>query len=1024
MVRGSKRGRSRREESGSPTRGAEASTDSAQAKREIGLTAASVERALVTGADAGLLEDRFGERAYAELKQLAREADARSIRGGTRVLILPGIMGSTLGTTDDEIWLDLLGVMAGQLARLRLPPDSGVEIGSLGVMLSTYLTLKYRLRIGGFDADFWPYDWRHSVVEAGSRLAEAIESEADEIHLVAHSMGGLVARACLKHSPKRLGRIVTLGTPHHGSFSPLQAFRGAHSVVRKLAFLDLRHNQSDLAEIFGTFQGLSEMFPAPGIVPTDLFDLGNWPSGGPRPAPELLKRARTVQKALPTGQASPKGIFQIIGVNQQTVVEATIVGTEFAYTMTNEGDGTVPTVCATLSDAEGTYYVEEEHGALPNNAVVAKAVQSLIATGKTTELKTEFTRRRGAPARVVRESELGVDAYEGGRGRRLSTREERYVIEEFAAPAEQGVVTESSASTPSQPNDEIAFSDRLVISRQRHRHLDIVLALGSLTEADADAYVLALFKNVSPGGAALTVDQLLGGGISQAIGRRMFNGNVGEISVLPTGRHPLRADFVAFAGLGPIDGFKESTLEIVGENLIRAFVASHVSDFATVLMGGASGMVAKEGLLRLLTGFVRGLLDADHEQIFHRVTICETDPKRYAQLSRDLYALCGGPLFDGIQLTLRTRELPTPLSLLPAQREQTGARKEPIYLLVRQVDDENDGSGLAASILTKGAKAAIHRSWKPLDEGALAKHLAQVIGGAPPAGQMPAFGEKLAGLVLPDPILAILAQFPDEHIVVVHDAGASRIPWEAVHVEGKALALGGGLSHRYEADDLSVAKWLEERILQPTLRILLIVDPTEDLKGARDEGDRVETILKKKGRIEIHRIQGPAARRTELLRCFGSGEFDIVHYAGHAFFDKSAPSRSGILCAGREILSGAELGGLGSLPSLVFFNACEAGRIRRTEATPGTSPDLIRRHVGFAEAFLRGGVANYIGTYWPVNDVAAEVFATVFYDGLLRGDSLGTALMAARQALAKAGQGDWADYILYGDPDFVLKKSA
>lgn len=988
------------------------------------LSASRVEQALVTGAEAGFLEDRFGERAYAELKQLAREADARSTRGGTRALILPGIMGSTLGSQSDEIWLDFLDVMAGQLSKLTLPPAAGVEIGSLGVMLSTYLKLKYRLRIAGFDVDFWPYDWRHSVADAGRKLAQAIDAEAQEVHLVAHSMGGLVARASIKNSPRQLGRIITLGTPHHGSFSPLQAFRGAHSVVRKLAFLDVFHDQNDLAGIFGTFQGLSEMFPAPGIIPIDLFDLGNWPAGGPRPAQDLLKRARTVQKGLPTGQASPKGIFQIIGVNQETVVEAKIVGNEFAYTMTNEGDGTVPTVCATLSDAEGTYYVEEEHGALPNNAAVAKAVQSLIATGRTTELPTEFTRRRGAPARIVRESELGVDVYEGTPGRRLSTREERYLIEEFAAPADDLGAAESAGNILSQASDEIAFSDRLVISRQRHRHLDIVLAHGSLSEADADAYVLGLFKNVSPGGAALAIDQLLDGGIAQALGRRMFNGNIGEISVLPTGRHPLRADFVAFAGLGPIDGFNESTLEIVGENLIRTFVASHVSDFATVLMGGASGVIAREGLSRLLTGFVRGLLDADGDQIFHRVTICETDPKRYAQLTRDMYALCGGTLFDGIQLTLRTRELPTPLSLQPVVRDQKAAGKDAIYLLVRQVEDENDRPGLAASVLTKGAKAAIHRSWKALDEAALAKHLEQVINGAPPASKMQAFGEKLAELALPDPILTILGQFPDEHVVVVHDAGASRIPWEAVQVKGRALALSGGLSHRYEADDLSVAKWLEERLSRPTLRVMLIVDPTEDLPGALREGDRVEALLKEKGRVEVHRINQAAARRNELLQGFRSGEFDVVHYAGHAFFDQNAPSRSGILCAGREVLSGADLAGLGSLPSLVFFNACEAGRIRRAGQTPATAPELIRRNVGFAEAFLRGGVANYVGTYWPVGDAPAEAFAPAFYDGLLRGQSLGTALMASRQALSKAGHGDWADYILYGDPDFILKRGA
>lgn len=978
-----------------------------------------VERALVTGEEAGLLEDLFGERGYAELRQLAREATARPTRGGTRVLILPGIMGSKLGPPGDEIWLDFFDIALGRLSDLSLAKGSNPNIEPLGVLLTAYLKLKYRLRIGGYNADFWPFDWRASVADSGKRLAVAIDAERSEVHLVAHSMGGLVARACLAHNPARLGRIITLGTPHYGSFSPLQAFRGAHSVVRKLAFLDIRHDQNELAEIFGTFQGLSEMFPMPGKVPLDLFDLSVWPAGGPRPDPTLLSKALEVQKTLPTGGASPHGIIQIVGINQQTVVGAEVVGSEFIYTLTNDGDGTVPLVCARLADAERTYYIEEEHGALPNNAVVARAVQTLIATGETRELNSEPVARRGGPVLSVRESELGVNVYEGVPGRRLSTREERDFLSEFAGSAAEAPAVGMAGAAPS----ELAFTDRIVIGRQNDRHLDVTLALGSLTGVDADAYVLGLFKNVALGGAALAVDQLLDGSISQTVARRMFNGNVGEVSILPTGRHPIRADFVAFAGLGPIDSFSESTLETVGENLIRTFVSANVGDFATVLIGGASGMIARTGLARLLKGFVRGLLDADHDQIFHRVTICENDPARYAQLTHDMFALCGRNLFDGIQVTLRERTLPAAPATQTAMRAQAPS-SEAIYLLVRQMDDEQDQPGLIASVLTKGRKAAIHRGWQPLDEAALRSHLAQVANGVPADIDMKAFGTELTGLVLPEPIQTVLAQFPNDHVVVVHDAGASRIPWETLYVARRPLALKGGVSHRYEADDLSVAKWLEQRQQRPTLRVLLIVDPTGDLPNARTEGDRVETLLKEKARAEMRRFDNKGARRIELLNCLQSGAFDVVHYAGHAFFDPNAPSRSGILCADNEVLSGADLAGLSNLPSLVFFNACEAARIRRGGPTPAPAPDLLRRNVGFAEAFLRGGVANFIGTYWPVGDAAAEAFAPTFYESLLAGRPLGEALMASRKALEEKQFGDWANYILYGDPDFVLKRSA
>ena len=46
----------------------------------------------------------------------------------------------------------------------------------------------------------------------------AIARDAEELHFVGHSMGGLVARAYIAaHRPERLGRVVTIGTPHGGS---------------------------------------------------------------------------------------------------------------------------------------------------------------------------------------------------------------------------------------------------------------------------------------------------------------------------------------------------------------------------------------------------------------------------------------------------------------------------------------------------------------------------------------------------------------------------------------------------------------------------------------------------------------------------------------------------------------------------------------------------------------------------------------------------------------------------------------
>ena len=169
----------------------------------------------------------------------------------------------------------------------------------------------------------------------------------------------------------------------------------------------------------------------------------------------------------------------------------------------------------------------------------------------------------------------------------------------------------------------------------------------------------------------------------------------------------------------------------------------------------------------------------------------------------------------------------------------------------------------------------------------------------------------------------------------------------------------------------------------------------------------------------ITAIRGGAATRARLLAEFRSGDYDAIHFAGHAYFDAAAPASSGILCAGGRVLSGADLAAMDSVPALVFFNACESGRLRNA-VKPFRQLD---RSVGFAEAFLRGGVANFIGTWWPVSDAGASAFATPFYRELARGTSIGVALNAARSAVRELPSADWANYLHYGSFDFALKSS-
>lgn len=352
--------------------------------------------ALASGRRRASLSAYFGTDGYRELAALAR-SPRRAARTGEPVLVLPGIMGTKLGTASKRgghkgmVWFEPAAIGAGRLPDLALPAGRALE--PRGVQLLAYARLVLQMRQQGFDVALHPYDWRLSLQELGAQLAARITAGGKPIVLVAHSMGGLVARVALRLVPKRsVHKLILVGTPNFGSFAAVQALRGTYGFVRKLARLDAAHSPESLAShVFHTFPGLYQLLPAGGARGiANLCRPGRWPSKGLLPDPTLLAQVERIRARL---AAPDERMVQIVGVNCATVTGLLRSDEGFEYRVGWSGDGTVPLAHALLPGL-ATYYATEMHARLPCNSAVIRATIDLVQDGRTRALPQRWRSRR------------------------------------------------------------------------------------------------------------------------------------------------------------------------------------------------------------------------------------------------------------------------------------------------------------------------------------------------------------------------------------------------------------------------------------------------------------------------------------------------------------------------------------------------------------------------------------------------------------------------------------------------------
>ena len=217
---------------------------------------------------------------------------------------------------------------------------------------------------------------------------------------------------------------------------------------------------------------------------------------------------------------------------------------------------------------------------------------------------------------------------------------------------------------------------------------------------------------------------------------------------------------------------------------------------------------------------------------------------------------------------------------------------------------------------------------------------------------------------------------------------------------------------------------LPERIrplpVDARLEILVMISSPTDYPGLdiENEWSRLNEALAGpvgSGQVRLRRL--PEARLTVLQRELRRGEYHILHFIGHAGFDREAQGGVLVLCddtgKGRRVTAenlGFLLHDHRSL-RLVVLNACEGSRASRADPFAGVAQTLVQQ-----------GVPAVIAMQFEITDQAAITFAEEFYASVADGHPVDAALADARKAIFGTGNDiEWGTPVLYlRAPDGLL----
>src|SRR5262245_35008065 len=606
-------------------------------------------------------EDLLRQELGAQTFERTRRSATRGRRGAKKgkVLVLPGIMGSLLDVLDpkgeaDRIWLSPFNIIRGRFMELELTPDSepakkGTTVRTAGLYRSFYMALLIELD-NHWNVRPFAFDWREPIDRSAARLDGEIKAFGDggPVHLIAHSMGGLVCRRFISAFPDTWkamndttgkgsgGRLIQLGTPNRGSFAIAKVLTGQEDAVKKLSLFDPWHGMDDILDVVSSFPGVYQMLPSQlqdlGDDHVRLYQSATW--GSFKALQRHLDAAKKLHEDLRT-VIDPERLLYVAGYDRPTFssIKVTAPG-KFTFGLTRDGDGKVAHALGLL-DGVRTFYVDEDHGALAKNDHVLARIHDLLERGTTTALAaTKPARRSVAPVEEevavraatrgqeeARLAELRDKAQARGAGARPRlTPEESIEAEQLIMAEWRGRAPEPTAAAPEPEQPPKPPRAR------RRRPIPLEVVWGDATRIEADVHTVGHYEGVLPQRAELALDCLVSDVdladvfdektgdlarrrlvITQQTRRGQLRGALGDLDFFPG-----RGNVVAVAGMGRPGTFDIDKLRRIVKGIVLGVGAlPSVDTVCTVLIGSGEGtLTVSEACRGLVVGIPDALADA------------------------------------------------------------------------------------------------------------------------------------------------------------------------------------------------------------------------------------------------------------------------------------------------------------------------------------------------------------------------------------------------------------------------------